>query len=229
MRAVAEENELMKTLSSQPARSADPIDQLVPAPRPWWIRLLLAALIVAAVALVGYWWRYGVLRPSPDCCGSGSTGTQIGPSETPGAVTLVTGVFNSSGRDITITSARAELPGASVLAIAPYGDLNGWSVPPDGDLTELPVVLPGHDFRRFAVTFTPDDCASTDAEWGRLTLEMEVAGSPWYPTMGRTWSPDEAIVDRNRNPVSVLPPEGVDVTGVDNGDPLAAACLLLGR
>jgi hypothetical protein len=210
------------------ATVVDPIDVLVPPPRPWWIRLAVATMLILTVGAVGYGWNYGLLRPSPDCCGSGDSSAQIGLSDIDGAVTVTGYFFNSSPRAVSIVGAHADLPGARVLDIRPYADPLSWEMPPE-NLAVFPYVAAGPGNVRFAISFVPDRCVDDGGDWGTLSLDLEVAGDHLYPTLGRTYELPDAIVSAEPNGFSVLPPARLDDAFTNIGGPLQAACILLGR
>lgn len=197
----------------------DPIDALIPAPRPWWYRLVAGAVTVGAVGVAAFLWGFGYIRPQPDCCGGGSSSALMSLSPDGEAVTVTAYFYNSSGRDMTVETATAELPGAEVLDVAVLDPDN--SVYPTGNVTPLPTVTKGHDETRFLITFVPTTCIdSTASEWGTITLRLGLAH--WW-----SFDRDHQIpVVESRQDLSVLPPAWV----VDPPQsPLAAACALLGR
>lgn len=197
----------------------DPIDALIPAPRAWWFRLVSGVLTVAAVGAVSFLWGFGYIVPRPDCCGDGSSGAMMSLSPDGAAVTVVAVLYNSSGRDLTVESAVADLPGAKVIDVAVLDHDN--DTYPRTKVTPMPATAPAHDFTRFVVTFVPETCVdSSEAAWGTVALQLDVAG--WW-SLGRS---HEVAVIETRSDLSALPPESV--TEVSDA-PLAAACALLGR
>lgn len=216
--------------TSAPVRSADadPIDRLVPPPRPKSIRLLAAIAIVALVGVFGYMWQFGVIRPAPDCCGSSGSSTVLGRSNEADAVTIVVTFHNSSSRAIDVNGARAELPDATVVDIAPYPDEPGYSVPP-ARLDQFPMTVAPNGELIMALTFSPDGCDSPPPGdgWGLVQLDLAVAGDRWFPTLGRTF--DITAFDPGSGGLTVLPPAGFDDVNFDTGNPVAVACTLLGR
>jgi hypothetical protein len=197
----------------------DPIDALIPAPRSWWFRLVSGAVTVATVGAVSFLWGFGYIVPRPDCCGSGSSSALMSLSPDGEAVTVVATLFNSSGRDLRVESAAADLPGAEVLDVAMLDADN--DTYPVTKVTPLPATAPGHELTRFVVTFVPVTCVdSAESAWGTVTLDLDVAG--W-------WSIDrshEIPVLESRQDLSVLPPAWATQV-LDS--PLAAACALLRR
>jgi hypothetical protein len=218
----------MTTTSSLAPDAADPIDMLVPAPRPWWMRLAAATVTVVVVGVVGYAWHFGLVRPSPDCCGSGSSGTQIGLAAEPDAVTLTAYFFNSSPRAVSIVGASADLPGATVLGVAPFTGPGMYQIPPS-ELADLPLAVEGHGDVWLAVTMVPERCTDDAGDWGTVRLELEVGDDPWYPTFGRSFELPDPLVPAGSDQLGILPPERLD--GAFDGvyRPLEAACILLGR
>ena len=215
--------------------SGDPIDALVPPPRPWWVRLVLAVAIVVAVGLAGWWWRFGVLRPAPDCCGSGSSGPQIGLSDHAGAVTITAYLFNSSPRAITMTGADADLPGARLVEVAPYRAASGLTMPPQG-LGAFPQTIAPSSGAWLAVSFQPEDCSTassdhgnTGEDWGTVTVDLAVAGDPWYPTIDRRYQLPDALAPAGPGQLGVLPPASSDRAFTGDEHPIRVACALLGR
>ncbi len=217
--------------TTTPSAGVDPIDVLVPPARPWWIRLAVASFIIGAVGVVGYAWNFGLLRPAPDCCGSGSAGSQMGLSDHEGAVTVTGYFYNSSNRPISIVGATADLPGATVIEVRPFDVGGAWEMPPRS-LVDFPVVAEGRsgsDGRWFAISFVPDRCDGDADDWGTLTLELETVGDHWYPTFGRTFTLPDPVVRGGANQVSVFPPASLDGAFNNFHGPLEAACILLGR
>lgn len=236
----------METLASatdeagQTLTTPDPVDLLVPPPKPWWLRLLIGVGIVVAVGYVGYLWQFGQLRPNPDCCGSGSSGTQMALSSDGQAVMVTADLFNSSGVDIVVTGATVDLPGAEVLSVdaLPLDDFFG-EVP--FPVIDFPVTVPGHEHGAIAITFVPDTCPAADprtgprntdrpggnSDWGSVIFELE-APDAWHPTFGRSYTEDDPVVAAGSGQFSVFAPAGLD-HAMEIGQPLAAACALLGH
>lgn len=203
----------------RPVGVADPIDALIPAPRPWWFRLIAGAVTVGAVGTAAFLWGFGFIYPRPECCGEGTAGSIMSLAPDGEAVTVMAAMYNSSGRELIVDGARAELPGADVLDVLVL-DPNNNVYPTDNTLS-FPISTGGHDFTRFLITFMPHTCADDSSEsWGRLTVGLDVAG--WW-SLGRNF---EIPVLEQLQDLNVLPPEGVDDPPQS---PLAAACALLGR
>jgi hypothetical protein len=202
----------------------DPIDQLIPPPRRWWVRLTVGLGVVLIVgfgsALVGF----GYVYPRPDCCGSGSGSATMTLTPDGHAVTVQAYVFNSSGRDLNILWATAELPGARVLDVA-FID-NADPVLPVRT-HPWPAILGGTQSARIAITFVPEDCRTDDQDWGRVRLRLDVVNQ-WLPSIDRTYTLPEPVVSRKINSLSVFPPDD-DPRWSHLQDPLEAACALLGR
>lgn len=201
----------------------DPIDLLIPLPRPWWVRLVVALAVVGLVGVGSFLWGQGYVRPMPDCCGSGSGSAMMGLSSDGEAVTITAYLYNSSGRELRIESAIADLPGATVREIRVFPD-DAVQLPPT-NAEQLPVGLDGHASRRLVITFTPNACVDTLGAWGRVTVHLEVLNG-WVPSVGRDYTLPDAVVQPGQ--LSVFPP---DETFESNRftTPLAAACALLGR
>ena len=206
-------------IEERPVGDADPIDALIPPPRPWWFRLVAGALTVGVVGTVAFLWGFGFLYPRPECCGEGSTGSIMSLSPDGEAVTVTASYYNSSGRALIVDTASAELPGADVLDVSVLDPDNN-EYPTDNTLP-FPTTSGRHDFTRFLITFVPTTCVDDSSEsWGRLRVGLGVAG--WW-SIGGTY---ETPVLEQRQYLNVLPPEWV----VDPPQsPLAAACALLGR
>lgn len=198
----------------------DPIDVLVPSLRPRWQRLAIGAVMILGVGITGYLWQSGHLRPSPDCCGSGHSDSTLTLTEDESAVTVTAFFFNSSGVDIEVKAASADLPAAQVLQVNHFGGSSPM-FPPTTE-TEYPVVVAGHESRWFAVTFIPKTCVAITGDWGTLTLELAVADS-WLPTIDRTYTLPEPLVAAG---ASHLTTPQLDPSKLTSG-PLSAACALL--
>jgi hypothetical protein len=197
----------------------DPIDSLIPAPRPWWYRLVGGAATVVIVGIGSFLWGFGFLVPQPDCCGSGSGGGLMSLSPDGEAVTVTAFFFNSSGRNLIVESADVTLPGAEVLDIAVLDPDN--SQFPTSNTSPLPTTTSAQDSTRFLITFVPTECVDgTDDSWGTVALRLDVAD--WW-SFGQT---HHIPVVESRRDLGVLPP--ASVTDVPQA-PLAAACALLGR
>ena len=149
----------------------DPIDLLIPPPRPWWVRLLVALVVIGVVGVGSFLWGQGYLRPMPDCCGSGSSSGKMSLSPDGEAVIVTAYLYNSSGRRLRVDSAIADLPGATVREIRVFpGD--AWQFPP-ANAVQLPVELAGRESRWLVITFTPDRCVDAPGAWGSVTVHLE--------------------------------------------------------
>jgi hypothetical protein len=200
----------------------DPLDQLVPPPRPWWQRLMIASVIVALVGTGSYFVGQGYVYPRPDCCGSGSGGGIMALAPGGKSVLVSAFFFNSSDATLELRSAAVHLPGAHVVS-------SGVSVERDGAMDLLrqgpfPTVLGAHGNANIVVSFVPDSCVDTAAGWGTIDLGLDVRNG-WLPSIRRTYRLPGFVADAN-NGVSVIPPTD------DPGwsllrTPLAAACALL--
>lgn len=199
----------------------DPIDALLPRPRPTWVRLLIGLVIVGSVGAIGFLWGQGYIRPQPDCCGGGGGSSNLSLTTDGEAVTIDAYFFNSSGRDLIIRSATAELPGADVLDVQVLPDSDGRQYPvPNAE--EFPARVQGRGYRQVLVTFVPLDCSAMVSPWGSVTLELDV-DSGWLPSIGA--SHDIAVLQQQSD-LSVFPPAAITVV---RPGPLGAACDLLGR
>jgi hypothetical protein len=199
--------------------STDPIDQLIPPPRPWWVRLALGLLIVGTVGAASALFGYGYVWPRPECCGSGSGSALMALSDDGEAVVVATPFFNSSGRDLRIRAATAELPGARVLDVSVMDEDQLLPV----RLRRLPAVVGGTDLARIAITFVPERCDEPGREWGSLELELDVV-HPWLPSLARTYALPDPVA--TSDDLSVF--SSSDDTGPSAGRaPLATACALL--
>lgn len=199
----------------------DPIDALLPRPRSWWVRLLAGVAVVAGVGMAGFIWGQGYLSARPDCCGSGSATSMMALSTDGDAVTMTAYFFNSSGRELIVNSATADLPGAEVLDVQAMPEGPNFEFPVPNAL-DLPVRLGGTDHRRFLVTFVPTDCTDRSAPWGTISLDLDVVNG-WLPSIGSTYDVD---ILQQTNDLSVLPPAWITI---ERPGPLGAACDLLGR
>jgi hypothetical protein len=201
---------------------ADPIDQLIPPPRSWRTRLVVGLLIVATVLVVSALIGGGFLYPQPECCGSGNGGAEMTLTTDGTAVTITALFFNSSGRDLTILSASADLPGATVVHI---------SFEPGDDLfapeqtQQLPAVIGGNKVGQFAITFIPRTCTDEGTAWGSVTVELDVVNR-WLPSIDRKYTLPHPVVDQQTNPLSIFPPNNNLIFSTLH-TPLAAACALL--
>ncbi|HWM20325.1 MAG TPA: hypothetical protein VNO51_11605 [Ilumatobacteraceae bacterium] len=204
--------------------TSDPIDELIPPPRPWWVRLVVGLVIVSVVGVGAALWGYGFVFPQPGCCGSGGGSAQMSTTADRTAVTVTVVFFNSSGRELRISDASADLPGATVLGIAMLDEDNDTF--PISRTTPLPATIDGTTTRRLVVTFVPTSCRDDRDPWGKLTVELDVVNG-WLPSIGRTYTVPGAIFDGDPSSLSLFPPEGVDSSTLIT--PLAAACALLGR
>ena len=201
----------------------DPIDLLIPPPRPWWVRLAVAIVLIGIVGVGSFLWRQGYLRPMPDCCGSSGSTAMMSLSPDGKAVTVTALLYNGSGRQLRMDSAIADLPGATVREIRVFpGD--AWQFPPT-NAELLPVELAGGAPRWLVITFTPDTCIDAPGPWGSVTVHLEVLHG-WLPSVGRDYTLPDAVVEPGQ--LSVFPP---DDTFDSNRftTPLSAACALLGR
>ena len=141
------------------------------------------------------------------------------------AVTITATFYNSSGRDLTIRSASADLPGAEVLGIALL-DPDNDSYPTD-NVHPFPAETPAQGLDRLLITFVPTACSDTGKPWGTVTVDLTVANA-WGPSFGRSYElPDPVVADAAKD-LAVFAPAFLDNQPYQR-TPLAAACALLGR
>ena len=205
-----------------PTTEPDPIDQLVPPPRPWWVRLLVGLVVVGSVGVASFLVGFGYLYPRPECCGSGSGSMPIALAPDGESVIVQAYVFNSSGRALDILSADVDLPGATILAVG-FADSPG---PQFGAATSsFPTEIRGTTSGMIEIRFVPDRCSTEVTRWGTVDLRLDVVND-WLPSLDRMYRlPDPvAVVDGQQ--LSVFPPND-DQRWYDFRDPLAAACALL--
>jgi hypothetical protein len=200
----------------------DPIDTLIPPPLPAWVRLVLGAAVILTAVVGSVLWAAGFVYPRPDCCGSGSGGAEMKLSDNGKAVDVTAMFVNSSGRDLRISSAKADLRGATVLGIAILDENDIFVV---SHPKPFPAVISGTQTRQLVITFVPTTCHDDDQAWGKVSVRLNVANSH-IPSVGRTYTLQTPVVDEQQG-VSVFQPQS------PNNDmpatPLAAACALLGH
>ncbi|MCX6520994.1 MAG: hypothetical protein NTZ21_10050 [Actinobacteria bacterium] len=213
-----------------PTIEPDPIDQLVPPPRPWWVRLLVGLAVVGSVGVVSFLVGFGYLYPRPDCCGSGGGTVPMALAPDGESVTVQAFVFNSSGRALDILSADVDLPGATVLEVG-FADSPG---PQFGVASAtLPTEIRGTTSGMIVIRFVPDRCstsstadaAASDRAWGTVDLRLDVVND-WLPSIDRTYRLPDPVFEVNGQQVGVFPPDD-DQRWYEFRDPLAAACALL--
>ena len=205
-----------------PDETSDPIDQLIPRPRPWWVRLAVGVGVVSAVGVASYLVGFGYLYPQPECCGSGSGSSLMMLSPDGESVIVQTSIFNSSGRDLEMFSADVDLPGADVLDVS-FFDSPG---PVFGvGLDRFPAVIGGTKSGLISIRFVPVDCTTDVREWGTVELRLDVVND-WLPSIDRTYRLPDPVVDRDSEPISVFPPDD-DPRWSGLRDPLEAACALI--
>jgi hypothetical protein len=203
-----------------PTDIPDPIDQLIPPPRPWWVRLAVGLGVVLAVGCVSFLVGFGYVYPKPECCGSGSGDSPM--SLAPDGESVIVGAyfFNSSGRSLDILSADVDLPGADVLEVG-FGGPESFF---EGD-EPLPTTIGGTESGRFVIRFVPRDCSTDREQWGSVELRLDVVNR-WLPSIDRTFRLPEPVFDSARGPLNILPPDD-DQRWYQFDDPLAAACALI--
>jgi len=202
----------------------DPIDQLIPPPRRWWVRLTVAIGVVLVVGFGSVLVGFGYLYPRPDCCGSGIASAQMSLTPDGQSVMVQAYVFNSSGRDINILWADVELPGARVLDVA-FVDNPDLALP--APTKAWPAILRATRSAWIAITFVPETCRTDVQDWGTVRLRLDVVNR-WLPSIDRTYPIPGLVVGREMNQLSIWPPDD-DPRWSQLQDPLEAACALLGR
>jgi hypothetical protein len=210
----------MSSILDQPAADVDPVDVLIPPPRPRWVRFVIGAAAIGVVGLVAVLWGRGHLQPRPDCCGSGSASSVMSLSPDGEAVTITASVFNSSDGDLIVESATGDLPGAAVIKIEMLDDDNNQY--PTDNTQPLPAPLPAGDLRRVIITFVPTECDARPAPWGTATLQLS-NDNGWLPSIGRSYT--VPVLEQEWD-LSVFGPAWVDPSMTK---PLEAACAMLRR
>lgn len=202
----------------------DPIDQLVPRPRPLPVRLVLGLLIVGLVGVMASLVGFGYVTPAPDCCHGGGGAPVLGLAADRESVVLLVPLFNPSGRSLIVERADVDLPGARVLDVAiDVDDRPGPVIPPSP--TALPAILAGNTTAQLVIRFVPDDCRWNSFEpWGSAVLHLEV-DHDLLPSIGRDVR-FGALVDPGQNDLLVLQPQGAEAAA-SMRDPLMAACAML--
>jgi hypothetical protein len=202
---------------------SDPIDQLIPPPRPWWVRLAVGLAIVAVLGFGSVLWRSGYMYPQPDCCGSGDGGVRMSLTDDGKAVMITKLFYNSSGRRLQISAASAELADATVLDVALLDQPDPY---PMIRTTPLPAEIGGTANRSVVITFVPTRCREQQLPWGKVTVHLDVVHEIW-PSASRTYTLPGAVFDESNGAPSVTPTDGLDTSALST--PLATACALLGR
>jgi hypothetical protein len=205
-----------------PTTEPDPIDQLVPPPWPWWVRLLVGLAVVGSVGVVSFLVGFGYLYPRPECCGSGSGSMPMALAPDGESVIVQAFFFNSSGGALDILSADVDLPGATVLEVG-FADSPGprFGVEP----AALPTEIRGTTSGMIEIRFVPDRCSTDAARWGTVDLRLDVVND-WLPSIDRTYRLPDPVVVVDGQQLSVFPPND-DQRWYEFRDPLAAACALL--
>jgi hypothetical protein len=202
-------------------RDPDPIDELIPPPHRWWVRFAVGLVVVLTTGVGAVLWGFGFVYPKPDCCGGGSGGALMSLSEDRQAVRVTAYFFNSSGRDLLITDASADLPGATVTSIAIADEDH--SPFPILHANPLPFTIAGTGSRRLLITFVPTTCQDDGKPWGTVTVGLDVING-WLPSSHRDYQLPNPVVGSEQSTLGVILPDGTTLT-----TPLAAACALLGR
>jgi len=206
-----------------PTTEPDPIDQLIPPPRPWWVRLLVGLAVVGSVGVVSFLVGFGYLYPRPECCGSGGGTVPMALAPDGESVIVQAFFFNSSGRALEILSADVDLAGATVLEVG-FADSPG---PQFGVASAtFPTEIRGTTSGMIVIRFVPDRCSmSNGTAWGTVDLRLDVVNA-WLPSIDRTYRLPDTVVDVDGQQLSVFPPDD-DQRWYAFRDPLAAACALL--
>ncbi len=202
-----------------PHTELDPIDQLIPRPRPWWVRLVVGLGVVLAVGTVSFLVGFGYLYPKPECCGSGSGGGSMVLAPDRESVVVEAYFFNSSGRELEILSADVDLPGAQVLDVG-FVDSPGPAIGVVPD--QLPAVIGGTGSAMISIRFMPEDCSTNTTEWGTIELRLDVVNA-WLPSIDRTYRLPDPVVDRDQQSLNLLPPDA-EPRWSQLREPLKAAC-----
>ncbi len=202
----------------------DPIDQLVPRPRPLPVRLVFGLLIVGLAGVAASLVGFGYVTPTPDCCDSGGGTPVLGLASDRESAVLLVPLSNPSGRSLIVERADVDLPGARVLDVAiDVDDPPGPRFPPAP--TALPAVVAGNATAQLVIRFVPDECRWNSFDpWGSAVLHVEV-DHDLLPSIGRDVR-FGSLVDAGTGDLLVLPPSGADAAA-SMRDPLMAACAML--
>lgn len=202
----------------------DPIDQLVPRPRPLAARLVLGLLVVGLTGVVASLVGFGYITPAPDCCGGGGGSPMLGLAADRESVVLLVPISNPSGRSLIVERAEVDLPGARVVDVALDVDDSPGPVFPVSPAA-LPAVLAGDTSAQLVIRFVPDDCRTGSLDpWGSAVLRVEVDHDV-LPSIGRDVRL-AALVHPGTDDLDVLPPQGAEAA-TSMRDPLMAACAML--
>jgi hypothetical protein len=213
-----------------PTTEPDPIDQLVPPPWPWWVRLFVGLAVVGSVGVASFLVGFGYVYPRPECCGSGGGTVPMALAPDGDSVIVQAHFFNSSGRVLDVLSADVELPGATVLEVGLADSfLSVFSATSEA----LPAEIAGTTSGRIVIRFVPDRCSTTSdttgttsgTAWGTVDLRLDVVNA-WLPSIDRTYRLPDPVFEVDGQQVSVLAPDD-DLRWYEFRDPLAAACALL--
>ena len=166
----------------------DPLDALLPAPRSPLRRLLIGCAVVGVVALLAWSWGFGLLRPRPECCGSGSASVTVtsDPSD-PGAAMVSAHFFNSSAAELEITAADVELAGARVTRVE-VSDITGHC-----EGAALPARVDAKESVSLLISFVPEVCTDSSQDWGEVHLDLSIPDR-WWPTLDRTYTLPDPVV-----------------------------------
>jgi hypothetical protein len=140
------------------------------------------------------------------------------------AVNVTAFFYNSSGRDLRIAGASADLPGATVLGIELLDEEN-ISMFTMRRTTPLPEVIDSTTSSHLVISFVPTSCQDDGRPWGTVNVQLDVVND-WLPSIDRSYTLPGPVVDAGPDNLAVFPPEGQDSTPLTT--PLAAACALLG-
>lgn len=211
----------------------DPIDQLVPRPRPLGVRLAIAATVLAVAGAVAWSYGFGRVYPQPDCCGTAARSPMMVTTRDGTAVQLSVVVGNSSNTALRIDAADVELADAEVLDV---GVVPSWGVDGGGrmpfEAVPFPAPLGARGEAMVVVTFVPTSCefdAGRDIhpDWGEMTLDLDVVDNGLFPSFGRSYRLPGPLVDAGGEPLGIFPVG--DQPQPSTSNPIVAACALLGR
>jgi hypothetical protein len=211
----------------------DPIDALVPRPRPFAVRLAIGAAVVGLVGCGAWLFGSGSVYPQPDCCGSTGGDAQMSLTDARDAVQISMLVGNSSRSRVRIDGGRAVLPGAEVVDVGAvaWGPSLGFRVPFQPQ--PFPAPIDANGALRVIVTFVPTSCepatirAVDGNAWGELWLDLEVDDNGPLPSFGRRYRVPGHVVEAGQRSLSLFASDDGPSPRADH--PLAAACELLGR
>lgn len=200
---------------------AELLDELVPPPRAWWIRLAIGVAIMLVSCALPWMWATGWFRPQPDWGGSSSNDARL--SRTPDGDTVEVSVlfFNYSPQAVVVRAGQAELPGAEVVSVLPAADDEPWR---PTVAASWPVTVGESGRLRIIIRLRPTTCSDSGDDWGSVSLDLDVADA-WWPTIGREYTLPDPIFSPSSGGLSTW--AGVGEHASLPTTPLAAACALL--